>query len=93
MHGYGRSTDFLYQAYVYLYDTAQLVLQALQTIIHHLSKVFTTGQARVTSEHHVIKCVVSDKFPITSMAFLTLLCAILRTSIKPKNHFSTLFIT
>ena len=60
--------------YTYLYDRAQLVLQALHTIIHHHSKVFTAGQARVTSEHHVIKCVVSDKFPITNMAFDSAVC-------------------
>ena len=29
----------------------------VQTNIHHRSKVFTTGQARVNHEHYVIKCV------------------------------------
>ena len=58
MHGYGRSIDLLSQAYLYVVE--QLALQALiivQTIIHHCSKAFTTGQARVNPEHYVIKCV------------------------------------
>ena len=29
----------------------------VQTNIHHRSKVFTTGQARVNPERYVIKCV------------------------------------
>ena len=29
----------------------------VQTYIHHHSKVFITGQARVNPEHYVIKCV------------------------------------
>ena len=29
----------------------------IQTNIHHHSKVFTTGQARVNPERYVIKCV------------------------------------
>ena len=29
----------------------------VQINIHHCSKVFTTGQARVNPEHYVIKCV------------------------------------
>ena len=29
----------------------------VQTIIHHHSKVFTTGQASVNPEHYVTKCV------------------------------------
>ena len=29
----------------------------VQTNIHHRSKVFTTGQARVNHERYVIKCV------------------------------------
>ena len=52
-------TDLLSQAYtVYLYRRMQLALQALnivQTVIHHHSKVFTTGQARINPEHYVIK--------------------------------------
>ena len=31
----------------------------VQTNIHHCSKVFTTGQARVNPEHNVIKCMGS----------------------------------
>ena len=60
MHGHGRSTDLLSHADIHLYGRTGLVLRALiivQTIIHHHSKVFTTGQARVNAEHYVIKCV------------------------------------
>ena len=32
----------------------------VQTNIHHRSKVFTTGQARVNHERYVIKCVGSQ---------------------------------
>ena len=60
MHGYGRSTDLLFQAYSYMVECSYVALQALtivQTVIHHHSKVFTSGQARVNPEHYVIKCV------------------------------------
>ena len=60
MHGYGRSTDYYP---VYNYGKTQIGLQELiivQTIIHHCSKVFTTGQARVNPEYYVIKCVGSQ---------------------------------
>ena len=53
-------------------DLLSLVLQALiivQTTIHHHSKVFTTGQARINLKHYVIKCVGGNKFFITHMAF------------------------
>ena len=51
-------TYYLMQAY--LRGRVQLALQAIiivQNNIHHGSKVFTTGQDRVNSEHYVIKCV------------------------------------
>ena len=32
------------------------VLIIVHTIIHHHSKVFTTGQGKVNPEHYVIKC-------------------------------------
>ena len=50
----------IYYPYMHLYGRTKLVLQALiivQTIIHHHSKVFTTGQARVNPETCVIKYV------------------------------------
>ena len=54
------------------------------------SKVFTTGQAKVNPEHYVIRCVGRPK-PF-HMAFLSLAVCCSK-SIKPVNHFRTLFIT
>ena len=60
MHGYGRSTDLLSQTYIYMRERIASVTGTIiivQTNIHHRSKVFTTGQARVNPERYVIKCV------------------------------------
>ena len=35
----------------------ELLMIIVQINIHHRSKLFTTGQARVNPEHYVIKCV------------------------------------
>ena len=55
------------------------------------SKVFTTGWARVNSDHYVIKC-VGGWFFNAHMTFLSLAvwCS---KSIKATNHFSSMFIT
>ena len=62
MHGNGRSTDLLSQAYLYgrILLALQVLIIIVQTIIHYHSKVFTTGQARVNPEHYVIKCVAGQ---------------------------------
>ena len=58
MHGYGRSTDLLSQTYIYMENVASItgIIIIVQTNIHHHSKVFTTGQARVNHDRYVIKC-------------------------------------
>ena len=58
MHGYGRHTDLLSQTYIFMIEQ-KLALQTLiiiivQTIIHHCSKIFTTGQARA---YNIFGCV------------------------------------
>ena len=76
---------------IHLYGRTQLALQALitvQTIIHHHSMVFTTGQDSVNPEHYVM---AAGKYCINCMALILALCC--SKSIKPTNHFNTLFIT
>ena len=93
MHGYGRRTDLLSQAY--LYGRTQLALQLLiivRTIIHYHSKIFTTGHARVTLEHCIIKCVGGRQVFQCPYGFLSFAVCCSK-SIEPTNYFSTLFIT
>ena len=54
-------------------------------------KVFTTGQTRVIPEHYVIKCMGSQ---VSQYSYGSLSLAVsCSKSVKPTNHFSTLFIT
>ena len=70
-------TDLLSQAYIYIIYGGSTKLDSIrgtniivQTIIHHCSKVFTNGQARVNPKHCVIKCVGGQSvFHYIQMAF------------------------
>ena len=58
------------------------------------SKVFTTGQVSVSPspQHYVIQMYGWPiTFPILTWLFVS--CCVLSKSIKPTNHFNTLFIT
>ena len=49
-----------YPKHIYMAERIYVVLLVpiiVQTVIHHCSKVFTSGQARVNPDHYVIKCV------------------------------------
>ena len=51
--------DLLSQTCIYMENVASVTgtMIIVQTNIHHCSKLFTTGQARVNLEQYVIKCV------------------------------------
>ena len=51
--------DLLSQTCIYMENVASITgtMIIAQTNIHHRSKLFTTGQARVNHERYVIKCV------------------------------------
>ena len=52
--------DLLSQTCIYIWENVASVTRTMiivQTNIHHRSKLFTTGQARVNPERYVIKCV------------------------------------
>ena len=55
-------------------------------------KVFKTGQPMFNPEHCVIKCVGDQLISNVHMACLSLTVCCSK-SIKPTNHFSTVFIT
>ena len=58
MHGYGRS--IYYPKHASIWENVASVTGTIiivQTNIHHHSKIFTTGQAKVNHERYVIKCV------------------------------------
>ena len=52
--------DLLSQTCIYIWENVASVTGTMiivQTNIHHRSKLFTTGQARVNHDRYVIKCV------------------------------------
>ena len=60
MHGYGRSRFVIPNMHLRIWENVASVTETMiivQTDIHHRSKLFTTGQARVNAEHYAIKCV------------------------------------
>ena len=56
------------------------------------SKLFTTGQVKLNSEHYVIKDVGGKHFDGAHMAFLHLVICCYKST-EPKNHSSTLSVT
>ena len=60
MHGYGRSRFIIPNMHLAIWENIASItgtMIIIQTNIHHRSKLFTTGQARVNPERYVIKCV------------------------------------
>ena len=60
MNGYGRSRFVIPNMHLAIWENVASVtgiMIIVQTSIHHHSKLFTTGQARVNPERCVIKCV------------------------------------
>ena len=60
MHGYGRSRFITPIIHLRIWENVVSVTGTMiivQTNIHHCSKLFTTGQARVNPERYVIKSV------------------------------------
>ena len=62
MHGYGRSRFIMPCKHASIWENVASITGTMiivKTNIHHRSKLFTTGQARVNPECYVIKCVGS----------------------------------
>ena len=52
--------DLLSQTCIYIWENVASITGTMiivQTNIHHCSKLFTTGRARINPERYVIKCV------------------------------------
>ena len=77
---------------VLFYQVKAWICGHQDTIDQGHRKVFTTGQARFNPEHYVIKMRGQMISFYTHMASLSLAVCCSK-SIKPTNHFSTLFIT